>query len=165
MSRYFAENGERYIPTFEDGRTKQAFKDQCDINKMLKSAQKTGSIAHLQKYPELVYGEFSGVDLLGAYEQLERANQIFADLPSEVRNEFDNNAIKFVEFAGNPENNSRLAELLPAIAEPGAYFPNPVERFGQGAGAATAPAEVVPEAPGAPVPADPQAAGDGSDTS
>ena len=45
---------------YSDGRTKQAFKDQCDINKILKKASVTGSIAHLQKYPELIYGEFNG---------------------------------------------------------------------------------------------------------
>ena len=42
-------------PKYKDGRTKQAFKDQCDINKMLAKAQRTGSIAHLNKYPEAVY--------------------------------------------------------------------------------------------------------------
>ena len=34
---------------YDDGRTKQSFKDQCDINKILKKAMRTGSIAHLQK--------------------------------------------------------------------------------------------------------------------
>ena len=29
----------RKEPKYNDGRTKQAFKDQCDINKMLKKAQ------------------------------------------------------------------------------------------------------------------------------
>ena len=137
---------------YDDGRTKQAFKDQCDINKILKKAQKTGSIAHLQKYPELVYGEFDGeFDLLTAHERIAKANQIFEDLPSEVRREFNNDALAFVNFAAKPENNARLAEILPAIAEPGSYFPNPVQRGGQGAGAATAPgAEQPPAAPETP---------------
>lgn len=142
---------------YNDGRTKQAFKDQCDINKILKKAQRTGSLSHALKYPEAVYGEFSGVDLLGAYGQIERANEIFADLPSEVRNEFDNNALAFVDFASKPENIGRLAELLPAIAEPGAYFPNPVQRGGAGAAAATSPPVAPPETPPA---ADGQTPGD-----
>lgn len=139
---------------YTDGRTKQAFKDQCDINKMLKKAQQTGSIAHIQKYPELIYGEFDGeFDLLTAHARIQRANEIFGELPSETRKEFDNNALEFVTWANNPENKGKLAELLPAIAEPGAYFPNPVQRGGQGAGAATAPAET-------PSRAAPDAAGD-----
>lgn len=129
-------------------RTKQSFKDSCDINKMLKKAQVTGSIAHLQKYEEAVYGEFDGeFTLLEAHERIARANEIFADLPSEVRSEFNNNALEFVTFAGDPANAGQLEKLLPAIAEPGAYFPNPVQRGGQGAGAATAPAESAPVAP------------------
>lgn len=140
MSRYYRNNGEVYTPEYNDGRTKQAFKDQCDINKMLKKAQQKGSLAHIQKYPELVYGEFDGeFDLLTAQQRLIRANEIFADAPSEIRKEFGNDALKFVKFCANPENNERLREILPAIAEPGSYFPNPVQRGGTGAGAATPP--------------------------
>ncbi len=113
---------------YNDGRTKQAFKDSCDINKILKKAQKTGSIAHLNKYPEAVYGEFEGYDLLEAYGRVQRAQSIFDDLPSEVRREFDGNALKFAGYASAPENRGRLAELLPAIAKPGSFFPNPIRR-------------------------------------
>lgn len=141
---------------YTDGRTKQAFKDQCDINKMLAKAQQAGSISHLLKYPEAVYGEFDGeFSLLDAQERISRANEIFADLPSEVRNEFNNNPLAFVQFAGDPANNDKLDKLLPAIAEPGSYFPNPVQRGGQGAGAATAPLEnPVADSTGNPPPSD-----------
>ena len=135
-------------PKYDDGRTKQAFKDQTDINKMLKKAQTTGSLAHLQKYPEAVYGEFNGeFDLLTAHGMIDKANVIFADAPSEVRAEFDNDPLKFVQFCGDPANNDKLRELLPKIAEPGNFFPNPVQRGGQGAGAATAPVDVEPGNP------------------
>ena len=128
MSHYFKDNGEVYVPEFKDGRTKQAFKDQCDINKMLAKAQQNGSVSHLLKYPEAVYGEFDGeFDLLTAQSKIMRANQIFDDLPSEVRNEFGNDPLKFVAFAGNPENTGKLKDLIPKIAEPGKYFPNPVK--------------------------------------
>jgi hypothetical protein len=139
---------------YDDGRTKQSFKDSTDINKMLNKAQQTGSLAHLNKYPEKVYGEFDGeFDLLTAQKRIERANEIFGDLPSEVRKEFNNNALDFVRFAGNPANNDKLRDLLPALAEPGKYFPNPVQRGGQGAGAATTPSEIVADgAPASPPP-------------
>lgn len=122
------------------GRTKQAFKDQCDINKILKKAQIKGGLSHVQKYPEAVYGEFSqDTDLLTARNRIARAEQIFGELPAEARREFQNDALRFVSWAGDPANAGRLVELLPQIAEPGNYFPNPVRRGGQGAAAATAP--------------------------
>ncbi len=114
---------------YGDGRTKQSFKDSTDINKMLKKAQTVGSLAHLQKYPAATYGAFDGTfDLLTAHEQIKKADIIFADLPSEIRNEFNNEALKFMRFAGDPENNDKLRELLPELAEPGRMFPNPVNR-------------------------------------
>lgn len=125
---------------YKDGRTKQSFKDSTDINKILQKAQREGTTAHLDKYPAEVYGEFQGdVDLLTAQSRIARANEIFTELPSEIRREFDNNALKFVTFAGNPENNDKLDKILPAIAKPDRYFPNPVNQGGQGAGAATQP--------------------------
>ena len=66
---------------YDDGRTKQAFKDSTDINKIIAKAQKAGTLAHLQKYDKAVYGEFENYDLLEAYNKLNRANEIFADLP------------------------------------------------------------------------------------
>ena len=81
---------------YDDGRTKQSFKDQCDINKIIKKAARHGSLAHLQKYPEAVYGEFDGeFDLMTAHSRIAKAEQIFTELPSELRNEFGNNALEF----------------------------------------------------------------------
>lgn len=122
-------------------RTKQSFKDECDVNKIIQKHAIEVSKSHLQIYPPEAYAEFDGVDLLEAHARIDRAHEIFSKLPSEVRNEFDNDALRFVAFAGNPENNEKLAELLPAIAKPGRYFPNPVQREGVGAGAATPPPE------------------------
>lgn len=150
---------DRKPPDFSQSATKQAFKDQCDINKILKKAQKTGSLAFAQKYADFTFGEFDGeFSLLDAQQRIAKAGQIFAELPSEVRKEFANNPLDFVAFAADPTNQGRLVELLPELAEPGKYFPNPVQRGGVGAGAATAPAEAEPEAPpksaGAPPPAE-----------
>ena len=118
-------------------RTKQAFKDSCDINKIIQKAAVHGAKSHLQQFPPEAYGEFENYDLLTAYQRLNRAQEIFDALPSEVRSEFSNDALAFAGFASDPANNARLAELLPAIAKPGAYFPNPVKRGASGSGAAT----------------------------
>lgn len=151
MSNHFKEHKERYIPEYNDGRTKQAFKDQCDINKIMAKAMVKGDLSFAQKYDTQVFGEFDGeFTLLEAQGRLQRASEIFGELSSETRKEFQNDPLKFLAFANAPENRDRLVELLPQIAEPGAYFPNPVQRGGQGAAAATAPKEAVPAAQEAP---------------
>ncbi len=109
---------------YKDGRTKQAFKDQCDITKILSKAQKTGTISHLNKH-EASYGDFADFDYFEAQLQIAKANTIFDELPSEVRREFNQNPQEFFEFANHPDNVGRLAELLPKIAEPGQLMPAP----------------------------------------
>lgn len=104
-------------------RTKQSFADDCDINKILKKAQISGSLDHLSKY-EGTYGDFSGFDFHESQTKLAEGIQIFSELPSELRNEFDNNVGKFFEFVNSPENVGNLEKLMPALAEPGSYFPD-----------------------------------------
>ena len=63
MSMWSSDFGPR---VYDDGRTKQAFKDSTDINKILKKAAKAGTMSHLMKYPAPVYAEFQNIDLLEA---------------------------------------------------------------------------------------------------
>lgn len=137
MSLYYAREGKFYEPDFSGGMTKQSFKDSTDINKMLAKAQKMGSISHLMKYDKAVYGTFEGFDLLEAHNRVQKAQTIFNDLPSEVRREFHGDAFAFAKFASDPVNVDRLAQLLPAIARPGSYFPNPVARQAPASGPMT----------------------------
>lgn len=111
---------------YADGRTKQSFRDDTDINKMLAKAQRAGSIAHLQKHGAY-YGDFSEIDnLLDAHLMYERGVEIFEDLPSELRREFGNSPTEFFNYVNNPENADKLAEKLPMLAEPGAQLVAPI---------------------------------------
>ncbi len=105
-------------PTFKDGRTKQSFKDETDINKLLQRAEKTGTISHLNKY-EARYGDFANFDFFEAQLQLAKGGEIFADLPAEIRSEFNQSAAQFFDYVNDPANKDRLGILLPALAEPG----------------------------------------------
>lgn len=108
---------------FNDGRTKQAFKDECDVNKILYQAQKTGAISHLNRFGG-EYGDFSDIpDLLEAHKRLERAEYIFDSLPSEVKREFNQSPAEFFTFANDPDNAGRLKEIWPSIAEKGDQRP------------------------------------------
>lgn len=103
---------------YDDGRTKQSFKNAADINKILHKAQKSGVISHLAKH-EAFYGEFEAFDFTEAQNVLARAGTMFEELPSEIRSEFDQSPQKFFDFVNDPEHQGNLAELLPALAAPG----------------------------------------------
>jgi len=103
---------------YTDGRTKQSFKDETDINKLLQRAQKTGTISHLSKY-EGVYGDFANFDFFEAQIQLAKGREVFDALPSEIRDEFRQSPADFFEYVNDPANKDRLGTLLPDLAAPG----------------------------------------------
>lgn len=110
---------------YEDGRTKQAFKEETDVNKILAKAQRVGSLSHLVRHGA-TFGDFSDVpDLLEARTRLKRGQRIFDELPAEVRREFSNDMLQFFAFVNDPRNKERLSELLPAMAAPGRQLPEP----------------------------------------
>ena len=106
---------------YDDGRTKQAFKDETDINKLLAKAQKAGTLSHLQKHGAY-YGDFANFDFDDAQFALARARSIFEELPSEVRREFEQSPAKFFAFVNDPKNASDLPRVLPELAAPGAQL-------------------------------------------
>ncbi len=105
-------------PSYKDGRTKQSFRDETDINQILKRAQKSGTISHLNKF-EGRYADFSGFDFFEAQLQLSKGAEIFDELPVELRREFNQSPAEFFDYVNDPANSERLEELLPALAEPG----------------------------------------------
>lgn len=123
MSMFYRANGHVPVLVFDDGRTKQSFKDQTDITMILKKAQKTGSIDHLTKWGG-TYADFSDFDFDESSRRLARGSEVFADLPSEIRSEFNQSPREFFDFVNDDNNKDRLAELFPKLAEPGQYFPD-----------------------------------------
>lgn len=138
------------IPTFKsddypDGRTKQSFKDQTNINKILAKAARGNTITHLAQYGA-VYGDFSDIDdLLTAQERLQRGQEIFERLPGEIRREFGQDPRRFFKFVNDPQNAEDLPRVLPGLAKPGNQL-GTVKRT-----AATVPADPVQPDPSPPV--------------
>ena len=100
------------------GMTKQSFRDSTDINKILAKAQVTGTVSHIAKHGA-EYGDFAEFDFLQAQINIARGREIFDALPSEIRSEFNQSPAEFFEFVNDPENQGKLEEVLPALAEPG----------------------------------------------
>lgn len=108
---------------YSDGRTKQSFKNETDVNKILERHARLGTLSHLEKWGGQ-YGDFSGFNFQEAQNQIARANTMFEQLPAEVRKEFNYRPDAFLDYVTDPENQNDLAEKLPALAKPGRQLPN-----------------------------------------
>lgn len=150
MSVYYGKHGKpREIKHSAHGVTKQSFKDQCDINKILERAARVGGLSHFEKHGA-VYADFSEFDFMEAQNKIAQGTRIFEELPAEIRREFNQDPQAFFSFAADPANAERITEILPKIAERGNYFP-PVNRIQKRAdappAASDAPSDTNPDSP------------------
>ncbi len=120
---------------YNDGRTKQAFKDETDINIIMKRAQVTGTISHINKH-EARYGDFADFDFFEHALALNNAQNIFDDLPPEIRQEFHNQPQEFFEHVNHPDNVNAEDYNLKALAAPGRQNLSTVGNIGADAEAA-----------------------------
>lgn len=98
------------LHTGEETPVQQQFKDECDINHLMRKYQETGLIPQSVKRP--FYGDFTEVpDYQAAMNVVNEAQALFMSMPSEVRKEFDNDPAKFLEYCRDPKNGDRLIEL------------------------------------------------------
>ncbi len=107
---------------YDDGRTKQCHRDECDIQKIMARFEKTGTISHLTKF-EGVYADFSDFDFHKQTTDLARGETIFNELPAEVRREFGQSPQAFFDYVNDPKNMGKLHEKLPGLAAPGTQLP------------------------------------------
>lgn len=99
----------------KQGRTKQAQKQESDINWIMEKYQKTGLISHIAKHAP-AYGIYSETDFKESMDLITSAQSMFAELPSSVRNRFENDPAKLLGYLEDPENTHGLEGLLnPAL--------------------------------------------------
>lgn len=96
-------------------RTKQSFKDECDINKIMKRFKKVMGAEYLNRFNGYTggqFGDFSNVtDYRTAIEQVSQARGVFEALPAKVRARFQNDAAEFLDFCHNPANVDEMVSL------------------------------------------------------
>ncbi len=98
------------LTDFGPGETQQQFRDECNINNILKKFQKTGAMEHANKH-SANYGFASGLDFRESMEIVTKAQEMFNDLPSSIRSKFGNSPEAFLDFATNPENAAEMVKL------------------------------------------------------
>lgn len=107
--------------------TRQEYVAECDINNLMSQFEKTG-IFPTQNAGEPRYLDVSDVpDLMQAHAILQDATASFMSLPATVRRDFDNDPLKFIAFAEQPENLEKMREWKLAPPAPVEAPPQKVE--------------------------------------
>lgn len=95
----------------EPSMTEQHFKDECDINNIVKRYQETGVLPQGNREP--LFGDFSAFpsDLMESQRYFDEAQARFMQLDSGLRKEFDNNPAKLLAFLQDERNYDKAVEL------------------------------------------------------
>lgn len=119
--------------------TKQSFKDECDVNQILRRWRRSGELTHLEERSP-TYGDFSNAtDYLTATLAVQAAQADFDALSARIRKRMNNDPAELLEFVADPKNREEAIEL--GLIEKPASEPPPAET----------PADPPPEPPPAPV--------------
>lgn len=125
-------------------RTKQEFREQCDINNVIKQFTATGQINHISA--AAARGAFmdlpDDLDYQSSLNIVLKAEESFMALPAKVRDRFDNDPATFLAFVDDPKNADELVKLGIRNPPPRASEPAP----GAGGAGGTPPAPSTPPA-------------------
>lgn len=90
---------------------KQAFRDECDINNIMKRFERDGVLAHYNTY-QGDYGDFTDCpEYHDAQNKVLAANEMFLTLPGAIRERFGNDPGRFLGFVADPKNVDEMIAL------------------------------------------------------
>lgn len=90
------------------GRTKQSFKDECDINRIMSRYAATGTLDFVNQR-EARFEDVSEIDFQSAMQLVAESREAFMSLPSNIRSRFDNDPAKLLGFL---EDSANLDEAI-----------------------------------------------------
>lgn len=94
----------------EVGLTQQEFKDECDINEIVRRFGLTGQLPDSYRAP--VSGDFTGIsDFKSAMDAVRAAQERFMEMPGELRAKFDNDPQKLMSFLDDEKNRDEAVKL------------------------------------------------------
>lgn len=106
-------NGNLKVQTVNQSPTKtqQQFKDQCDVNHIMKKYAKTGEITHLN----IKKGQYLDMSDIPSYDDalniVIKAQKAFDELPSGARKRFNNNPAEMLSFLQDEKNTDEAIKL------------------------------------------------------
>lgn len=93
----------------------QHFRDECDINNILRQFNVTGMLPESTLSPR--YGDFTGIsDFKTALDRVNATYDEFETLPAQIRARFDNDPENLITFLDNEENRLEAEKL--GLVEP-----------------------------------------------
>lgn len=98
-------------------KTKQAFAEELDVNNIIKKYNKTGVLQKMHDF-EGIFGDFKSQDFQDAMNTVINAEQVFLEVPSKIRAQFNNDPGAFIDFATNKDNLKQMREWGLAMPEP-----------------------------------------------
>lgn len=100
----------KYTLNCGPGRTKQSFKDQCDINTIMARALKTGQFPLTTRQGR--YADLSSLpDFKTALDIVVQGQSYFNALPSAIRDRFSNDPAQLLEFLNDKKNLEEAVKL------------------------------------------------------
>ena len=97
--------------------TQQCFKDECDINILLAKFAVTGQLPDNVRVPQYVDFEET-FDFQSSMNVIRAAEEAFAAMPADVRDRFQNDPGRFLEFANDASNYDEALKMGLAIKRP-----------------------------------------------
>lgn len=95
----------------DPGLTVQSDRDEADINKIIQRIQKTGQIPPMIG-KEPFYGDVSEFgDLQENIIKIQKADELFMTFPADVREKFENDKVKMIEFLADENNREEALKL------------------------------------------------------
>lgn len=100
----------------DESRTKQSFKEECDINTIVRRFGVTGQVPITMAPP--LQGDFlDAPDFRQSMDLIVKAREAFMELPATVRSRFHNDAAEFVDFCSDRDNLQEARKLGIAMPE------------------------------------------------
>lgn len=90
--------------------TKQAPRDEVDINNIVAKFTKTGLITHRNAH-QGEYGEYAVLDYQEALNLVIDAREMFESVPSDIRKQFGNDPGQFINWVENPANRDTMYDM------------------------------------------------------
>ncbi len=92
-------------------RTKQSFRDECDINKIVKRFETTGQVQHMN-VRKPIYADVSNVaDLAACLAAVDLAEESFMALRSDLRQAANHDPVEFLRMMDSDEGREKLEAL------------------------------------------------------